>query len=303
MRCLVACALGSAVVAAPPARDTPVQLWFCDNPASQTWKLNVSGSATAVALQGTPFVWDLVGPSNKTGTGVHLFTPYATKSQQFIFKRATGQLESVFAPGKCVAAAAPGAPVIAGVSLTIQSCAGNGSTEQSFAYNAASGVMALAADVSLCVDAGSSTNCSVPPQSGYPFCDPELPPDARAADRECARRGGLDVGRGGAISTATPLLVPSREAPHRRRARSIPLERERGRPAPRRPEAQLRRGAAWLRPRLHLQPCAGDDGLPHVVPPRPAHGRGLQPEPLASRRGHHLDRGPRRLQRRESDVS
>ena len=113
---------------------------------------------------------------------MHLFTPYNTTSQLFTFKNSTGQLESVYAPGKCVAAAAAAAPVIAGVGLTLQSCAGNGSIEQSFAYNAATGAIVLVSDSSLRVDAGSSTNCSVPPQSGYPFCNRNLPPEARAAD-------------------------------------------------------------------------------------------------------------------------
>lgn len=162
-------------------RDTPVQLWFCGNPSSQTWETN-SSSPTRLSLAGTTFVWDLTGPSNKTGTTVHLFTEYVTSSQLFSFVQTTGQIKSMYAPGKCVAAAAAAAPVIAGVALTLQPCVTNGSIEQNFVYNSTTHVLSLASDRTLCVDAGSSTNCSVAPQSSYPFCNQNLSPETRAAD-------------------------------------------------------------------------------------------------------------------------
>ena len=168
--------LSFALRSAQPTRDTNVQLWFCNNPATQSWDLNTT--STRIALAATPFVWDIDGPSNKTGALIHLFTVYKTLSQLYNYT-ADFQFESLYAPGMCVTASTP---LIAGVPLSLQPCTKGGSIAQTFAYNSSTRTLILASNPTLCVDAGSSTNCSMPPQSSFPFCNHLLPPETRAAD-------------------------------------------------------------------------------------------------------------------------
>ena len=168
---------------------TPVQLWRCaaDVAASpsQSWLLNATGlpdGSARVTLARAPAaasVWDLNGPSNKSGTSIHLYRPYDNPAQQWHYAADSGLISSpAFARGRCASALYP----VAGAPLVLQRCAPGAAPLQRFAYDNATGALRLQADASLCVDAGSATNCSVPPTSGYAFCNTSAPPAARAAD-------------------------------------------------------------------------------------------------------------------------
>jgi len=173
--------LWGPLVVAQPQRESPVQLWACGAGAagSQAWGVNTTGAAARVTLDGSPYVWDLTGPSNKSGTTVHLFTPYATASQMWSYDIQRQQLRSAFAPNMCATVAAP----VAGFGLTITSCAGGaGSSLQAFAYDSASHQLTLASDPTLCVDAGTVAHCTDAPYSGYAYCNTSLTPAERAAD-------------------------------------------------------------------------------------------------------------------------
>ena len=167
---------------------TNVQLWRCAADvaasATQSWRLNATGlpaGSARVTLAGAPAassVWDLSGPSNKSGTQIHLYRPYANPAQSWHYSAASGQLSSpAYARGMCAAALYP----VAGALLVLEPCAG-GSALQAFALDNATGALRLRSDPTLCVDAGSATNCSVPPTSGFPFCDTRAAPALRAAD-------------------------------------------------------------------------------------------------------------------------
>jgi hypothetical protein len=101
----------------------PVQLWHCGSPSTQHWTLNASGavppgSGFRVALSPTQ-VWDLSGPSNKTGTLIHLFHPYSNQAQFFKLENVTAggvQIASAgYARGMCAVASAS----YAGAQLTM----------------------------------------------------------------------------------------------------------------------------------------------------------------------------------------
>jgi hypothetical protein len=181
MRCCIFAALAHLVYA---LYFPPVQLWHCGSPSTQRWALNSTGAPPAsfrVALSPTQ-VWDLSGPSNKSGTLIHIFHPYPNAAQFWELQNATGGgvllASAAYARGMCASAAA----AYAGAQLTLQPCRDAPAATSAFDFDAATGALALFSDPSLCVDAGSAANCSTPPTSGFPFCNPALGPDERAAD-------------------------------------------------------------------------------------------------------------------------
>lgn len=184
---LCLCAATTAAAAAGIS-FTNVQLWTCapdiTTSGTQSWLLNNTGlpaGSARVTLQGAPAsgnVWDLNGPSNKSGTEIHLFHAYNNAAQEWHYSAATGQLSSpTFARGMCASALYP----VAGALLELAPCA-SASALQAFALDNATGALRLRADPTLCVDAGSTANCSTPPTSAFPFCDTQATPAARAAD-------------------------------------------------------------------------------------------------------------------------
>lgn len=175
-----------ALTACGAVQFTNVQLWKCSaSPATQTWLLNSSGlpageaRITLPAAPGPFRVWDLNGPANASGTLIHLYSVSPQNAaQRWHYDAAAGSISSpTFARDMCAAAQYP----VAGASLVIERCSA-ADPKQAFSFDAATGTLALRADPTLCVDAGSFANCSTPPTSGFPFCDPAQPPLARAAD-------------------------------------------------------------------------------------------------------------------------
>ena len=100
----------------------PVQLWHCGSPSTQRWTLNASGvppgSSFRVALSPTQ-VWDLSGPSNKSGTLIHIFHPYNNPAQYWKLENVTGGgvrlASAAYARGMCAVASAS----YAGAQLTM----------------------------------------------------------------------------------------------------------------------------------------------------------------------------------------
>jgi hypothetical protein len=183
-----------ALSAVPPthaqqARDTAIQLWACNATSpNQRFLINNTqiASLTATAPQ---LVWDITGPSNVSGSKIHLFSIYPTKSQQWVYNNKTGAISSVFAPGMCVSSGSPTAAV--GTQLEIAPC--NGPSILLFSYDPATSTLALRQESQLCADAGTIANCSTYPYSSYLYCDSSATPDARAADL-VPRLTGIELG-------------------------------------------------------------------------------------------------------------
>ena len=176
----------------PVAVDDKLVLWTCDGGASgrQQWDVgNSSSSATAISVRGGSLVWDIIGPSNNTGTGIHAWGYYSDgrPNQQWLtsFGGGAQQPSTIRSPwGRCLGVEGPayfGAPVV------LVGC--DAGTAGLFSFDNATGVISLPAapdaNVSggvLCVDAGSVANCSTAPFSSYAYCDADLAPEERAAD-------------------------------------------------------------------------------------------------------------------------
>jgi hypothetical protein len=174
---LTASAYASAMV------DIPVQLWWCGSSASQTWTVNGTGAEARILLNTPPaanpkyYVWDLSGPSNKTGTEIHLFSPYSNPAQYWAFDTAAGKIRSAgYARGQCAVAEY----TAAGSLLQLAPCSTAPNDTSVFTFS--NGVFRLSSDPSLCIDAGSFANCSLAPTSAYPFCDQSASPEVRAQD-------------------------------------------------------------------------------------------------------------------------
>lgn len=177
---LLAFSAALATVRGQDPRFPVVQLWTCAaGAASQRWSLaNASGFGRVVLASAeatTNVGWDLNGPSNATGTYLHLVQPLKSPSQQWRFDTSSGHIASLFAPRSCVTPAFAGA----GAELVLGACS---DPNAGFAVNAATGVITLASDPTLCVDSGSNASCATLPTSAFPFCDVDASPSVRAAD-------------------------------------------------------------------------------------------------------------------------
>lgn len=167
---------------------TTVQLWKCiPTSPTQSWSLNSTNQppgSSRITLNhptSTNNVWDLNGPSNKSGTAIHLFHAYSNPAQSWHFSNTSGLISSpVYARGMCATALYP----VGGAPLALEKCGSGGgsSTLQAFTFDQGTGAFHLQADPTLCIDAGSFTNCSLPPTSTFPFCDTSATPEVRAAD-------------------------------------------------------------------------------------------------------------------------
>ena len=69
---------------------------------------------------------------------------------------------------------------MAGTNVEMGRC--NGESSQSWFYNKTDYTFRYGADMALCLDAGSSTNCSESPASQYPYCNYSLNAETRAKD-------------------------------------------------------------------------------------------------------------------------
>lgn len=187
---LAALAAAPALAWTPPpvAVDDKLVLWTCDVGASgrQQWDVgNSSSSPTAVSVRGGSLVWDIVGPSNNTGTGIHAWGYYPDNrpNQQWLTSFAGGAASTIRSPwGRCLGVEGP---AYFGSAVVLVDC----DAPQLFSFDNATGVLSMQAapdaNVSggvLCVDAGSVANCSTAPFSAYAYCNADLAPSVRAAD-------------------------------------------------------------------------------------------------------------------------
>lgn len=182
--------LAAAWTPPPVAVDDHLVLWTCDGGASgrQQWDVgNSSASPTAISVRGGSLVWDIVGPSNDTGTGIHAWGYYPDNrpNQQWRTNFSSAAAASVIQSywGKCLGVVGP---AYFGSAIVEVEC---GDASNVFFFDNATGVITMQAapdaNVSggvLCVDAGSVANCSFAPFSGYAYCDPNLAASDRALD-------------------------------------------------------------------------------------------------------------------------
>jgi len=171
----VAASAGAPLAWTPPsvAVDDKLVLWTCDGGASgrQQWDVgNSSSSPTAISVRGGSLVWDIVGPSNNTGAGIHAWGYYGDNraNQQWQTSFGGGAQSTIRSPwGRCLGVQGPayfGAPVV------LVDC--DAGAAGLFSFDNATGVISTpaAADANvsggvLCVDAGSVANCSTAPFS------------------------------------------------------------------------------------------------------------------------------------------
>ena len=187
---LAACALASAWTPPPVAVDDKLVLWACDGGASGRQQFDIgnsSSSPTAISIRGGSLVWDIIGPSNDTGTGIHAWGYYSDNqpnqnwATSFSSPSTLSPIRSLW--GKCLGTEGP---AMAGARVVLVDCE-PGSPAQSFLFDNSTGVLTLRAApgqnvTSLCVDAGASANCTQAPFNTYDYCNPDLAPDVRAAD-------------------------------------------------------------------------------------------------------------------------
>lgn len=97
-------------------------------------------------------------------------------NQQWHYDTATGNIVSLM-NGLCVTAMG----FVAGAPVRTDTCTTSNPSQQ-WAYNATSGAFTVPSAPGLCLDAGASVSCTMPPYSGYTYCDPDASVDARVAD-------------------------------------------------------------------------------------------------------------------------
>jgi hypothetical protein len=175
----------------PVAVDDKLVLWTCDNGASGRQQFDIgnsSSSPTAISIRGGSLVWDIIGPSNNTGTGIHAWGYYSDNrpNQQwkssFTSPATLSTIQSFW--GKCLGIEGP---AYFGSAIVEVDC--NNDPTQMFMFNNITGTITIQAapDANvtggiLCVDAGSVANCSFAPFNSYDYCNPDLAPSDRAID-------------------------------------------------------------------------------------------------------------------------
>ena len=80
--------------------------------------------------------------------------------------------------GKCAEGAGSGN--VSGTNVDMAPCSNGG--HQKFMYNETDMTFRYGLNNMLCLDAGTSANCSMPPNSGYPYCNYSLDAQTRAED-------------------------------------------------------------------------------------------------------------------------
>ena len=116
-----------------------------------------------------------------------------------------GRVQSENAGGRCLSVV-PGQPFAISSQVTTATCNAT-DPAQAFSYDESSGLVTFlpaAGPIGLCVDAAPpEVYCALPPQSLWPFCDPLLALNVRAADM--VSRLSLDD-KIEALATGTPYL-------------------------------------------------------------------------------------------------
>ena len=98
-------------------------------------------------------------------------------NQQFHYNTTTKQIVSLM-NGLCVAASEDSS--VSGTNVQMWFCAN--STGQQWMFNEQDGTFHSGLSSSLCLDAGTTVNCTMTPYSTYPYCDDTQTVDKRVAD-------------------------------------------------------------------------------------------------------------------------
>ena len=131
-------------------------------------------------------VLDISGPSNASGTLLHVWGSYSppVTNQEFDFSASDGLIRSRY-NGMCVAPTPSGAPGLAptfGSSIAIFACNASDASQR-FIYDSASLAIASVASPSLCVQAVNATpTCDDAPFNTLPYCNSSLSLEVRVAD-------------------------------------------------------------------------------------------------------------------------
>ena len=180
----------------PPS--TNVQVWTCSGGVSQRW-ITKTGSYpnNHIQLAVDTKVLDINGWSNDTGANVQVYrmcsprmSSYATPrpiqvhtptskgwNQQFIYNTTNGKILSLM---NKFCAEGLASMSFAGTNVVTAKCTGR--LNQAWFYNKTDQTFRYGMNKSLCLDAGSSVNCSVSPLNKYPYCNYTLDAETRAKD-------------------------------------------------------------------------------------------------------------------------
>jgi hypothetical protein len=194
-----------------PISGDSLALWECGGIQPERQVFNYSTQIglleNHIIVHGTeqsnpPIVWDIAGPSNETGTLIHVWGSYSSyyPSQQWLFKNQ--QITSVY-NNMCVGVDKINGPSI-GSLVGIYPCNSTDSLQQ-WSFNPKSGLISLLSSKStLCIQAGNNTpSCDIPPFSLYPYCNPTMPLSTRLADL-ISRMSPADMAR--AMDASIPAI-------------------------------------------------------------------------------------------------
>lgn len=165
------------------------QLWACNaSSPTQLWLVETSNdfpyahitlSRSRDSTTGLYLVLDIGAWSNKTGAEVHVWqnsTGAKGYNEQWAFS-GRGNIISKM-NSFCLSSAAS----TAGSRVAMQPCGSVASALQNWTYEQGTGLIRSTARPDLCLDAGSSANCSMAPFNGYTYCNPSAPVESRIAD-------------------------------------------------------------------------------------------------------------------------
>ena len=167
-------------------RGTSPQLWECgatpNDGDRQQWDFGTGHYPDKrISMRANAsLVCDISEFQNASGTKLQIWQPNALKkayNQQFHFDPTTKQITSLM-NGFCVTAVNN----ISGSVLVMDKCKASTQVLQQWEYNSTTGLIRLAAIPTLCVDVGSTSNCSMAPYSAHTYCNPAAPVPARVED-------------------------------------------------------------------------------------------------------------------------
>jgi hypothetical protein len=157
---------------------TNIQIWSCSGSQRQQWSF---GNDSTVRLKVDNKCLDIEDYGTQNGANVWLSTCHledktpSHQNQEWTYnsnKTITSNLS-----GKCLDVSQLGN--VSGTNVQLWTC--TGSTNQQWIYNKADMTIRSVMS-SLCLDAGSSASCQMPPFNSYPYCDPKKDPETRSAD-------------------------------------------------------------------------------------------------------------------------
>jgi beta-D-xylosidase 4 len=161
-----------------PAAGDNLAIWSCGGTFSLRQGFTFDSFSHIVSRASPALVIDISGPSNASGTSLHMWGAYTPPVNNQLWQLVDGNIKSIY-NSMCWSA---DDGLFAGASIVLRPCNAS-DTSQAFSYNSSSGAFSLAALPAFCVQAGDATpSCDVPPFNAYPYCNASLPIDVRIAD-------------------------------------------------------------------------------------------------------------------------